>query len=69
MTGCTIRVDTGSVQQLATAPIREVHGNLEPHVGQVYEGYTAGTAFGRRSPSAELHGVRARGLVPRSRPL
>jgi len=55
-----IQVDTGSVQQLATALVTEVHGNLEPHVGAVYQGYAVGTAFGTKNPSVELHAVRRR---------
>jgi hypothetical protein len=55
-----IEVDTGSVQRLAAALETEVRGNLEPHIGRVYQGYSYGTAFGTRSPSLELHAVRER---------
>ena len=56
-----IQVDTGSVQQLATALVTEVHGNLEPHVGAVYQGYAVGTAFGK---SLAVAAARAKLTLP-----
>jgi len=52
-----IEVDAAAGRQLAATLQCEVHGNLEAHVREVYQGYAAGTTFGTKDPRVDLPAV------------
>ncbi len=55
-----IQIEAGSVRDLASALQTEVYTNLQPHTERLFGRYAPGVAFGAKSPSADLHTVRAK---------
>src|SRR5256885_1633874 len=53
-----VRADLTSLHQLAVQLRDEVDAGLRPGTQEVFEPLGPGAAFGVRSPSADLHGIR-----------